>query len=119
MACTAATLLEELPAFASLTEATVQKWLDRAALEMNPDVWGTLYDEGHMFLAAHKMVCMSVLPGVSASAGAVKSKSVGPVSVTYATSDGGSVSDNDLERTAYGRQHKAMRATLLLGPLAL
>ena len=119
MSVTAAALKEEIPALAAVPDSSVNKWLDRASKMVNPDIWGELLDDGVTYLAAHLMVCAGIVTGASAAAGAVKSKSVGPVSVTYATTDGGSASDNDLERTPYGRIFKALRATRPIGPIAL
>ncbi len=118
MAATPATLKAELTAFTSVADGTVQKWLDRAAKMMSSDRWGDLYDDGQTFLAAHLMACAGLVAGVGAAAGAVKSKTVGPISITYEQA-AASIADADLERTTYGRTYKTMRSTLVIGPMAL
>ncbi len=120
MSLTPAALKTELPEFTSVADATVQKWLDRAARMLNPDAWGSLYDDGHLFLTAHLMALMGVASGVTASSGGViASKTVGPVTVTYASPSGTTPADADLERTKYGQQYKAMRRTLVKSPMVL
>lgn len=119
MTATPASLKAELPEFASVPDASVQKWLDRAAKMLNPDAWQSIYDDGQIFLAAHYMASMGVLPGAVVSAGAMKSKTVGPVSVTYETAPTTSERDADLDRTKYGRLFKQLRGTLPLSPMVL
>jgi hypothetical protein len=119
MAATPASLRAALPEFAAVTDNVVQTWLDQAATMMNPDFWGALYNNAHVFLAAHLMATMGVVTGVTASAGAVKSKTVGPVSITYESAGSTTEGDADLERTKYGRLYKAMRRTRPRSPMVL
>jgi len=41
------------PEFATTSNVVVQAALNDAAAQMNQIVWGELYDEAHMWLAAH------------------------------------------------------------------
>jgi len=116
---TPASFKDELPEFASVPDNTVQKWLTRCAQMLNPDRWGRSYDDGLIFRTAHQMVVMGVVAGMSATASAVKSKTVGPVSVTYDTPQDTRAEDTELERTKYGRMFKALRRTLVRSPMVL
>ena len=42
-------------AFQNLQDDQIQAYLDAAYLEINPDRWGTLIDQGAGYLAAHLM----------------------------------------------------------------
>ncbi len=45
----------QFPEFAAAPDAMVQVFLDAAALQIDATVWLTLTDQGHGFLAAHKL----------------------------------------------------------------
>jgi hypothetical protein len=55
MAVTLATMRVRFPEFALASDAYVSAFLDGAARQMDVDVWGDLFDDGQMFLAAHEM----------------------------------------------------------------
>jgi hypothetical protein len=119
---TPATVKLRLPEFAAVADATIQFWLDSCAQELNPDRWGSKYDEGHLFLTAHTMVRAGALSGGSGSSqptGPVSSTTVGPVSRSYAVSSGGSSGVDDLELTSYGQIFKRKRNTLPRTPLVM
>lgn len=44
------------PEFALVDTALIQAKLDQAAVSVGESVWGTSYDEGHGYLAAHLLV---------------------------------------------------------------
>jgi hypothetical protein len=119
VAVTPASLKEDLPEFSSVADATVQKWLDRVAKMMNPDHFGDIYDDSHLQLAAHWMAVSGLGTGIAVAGSAIKSKTVGPVSVTYESATTLSEAEAELERTKYGRLFKALRRTRPRSPMVL
>lgn len=45
----------QFPEFQNAPAEWVQAYLDAAALEIDPDIWGPKADQGQGYLAAHKM----------------------------------------------------------------
>ena len=85
---------------------------------MNRDRWGNKYDEGLSFLVAHTMVIMGVVTGSASASPKIASKTVGPVSIAYATAPG-SGSESDYEDTTYGQMYLRKLRTLVRAPLVL
>ncbi len=45
----------QFPEFAACPDELAQAYLDAAALQVGAEVWGTLVDQGHGYLTAHKL----------------------------------------------------------------
>ncbi len=45
----------QFPEFAAAPDALVQAFLDASELQVDAEVWGTLFDQGHGYLTAHKL----------------------------------------------------------------
>jgi hypothetical protein len=70
--------------------------------------WGDMADDGRRWLAAHLGAVYNQSAG---AAGPVVSESLGPMSVSYAASDSGSI-DDELGTTKYGRYYLHMMRLL-------
>lgn len=98
--------------------ADASTWLELAAMQLTPSVWGTVYQMAVCYLAAH-MATLAPLDADeaadgAASAGAVTSRSTGELSESYgaAVSTGSRTAEEaDLSTTTYGRRYLALRAT--------
>jgi hypothetical protein len=93
--------------FANDLDADLQRSIDRAYKTVG-DAWGTLADDGALYLAAHLRTVAK--RGANGASGPVQSKRVGDIAVTYAVpqiSGAGS-----LESTAYGMEFLRMLYTL-------
>lgn len=117
MAASAAQLKARFAEFASVDDALVSEWLGVASRQMNPDRWGSKFNDGQMFLAAHMLklgrIGSTSLP--SAARGPVVSESVGSVSRSYAV-DAASMSSSSFGSTFYGQQYEALRRGLFRSP---
>lgn len=97
--------------FLSVLDASIQTFLDDAALRLNEDAWGIAYDVAHVYLALHLLTM--------ASYGTVG----GPI--TAAAADGistsfGSVDASGLGSTRWGQLFEDLaRARGLIGPCVI
>lgn len=106
--------------FSAVADAVVTSWLTTCAQDMNPDRWGSKYDEGLAFLTAHTMVMMGVVTSSSSESPSIKSKTVGPVKLEYDVGvSAGAGNDSDYESTTYGQMYLRKRRTLVRSPLVL
>lgn len=112
---TVAAFRTSFPEFASTAnypDAQVQFWLDVAAKLLNPDRWYDLIDQGAMLFTAHHLVIQrrdlqgaaaGVIPGEIK--GAIASKSVDKVSVSYANGTAMYQDAGFWNLTTYGLQY--------------
>lgn len=112
MAVTLAGFRARFPEFATAADATVLLCLDDAALEVAAGAWGTLYERGSYYHAAHFLALRiaattGAIPGGGVP-GDVASRAVGDVSVSFVRSAPGSASDSSFIRTAYGTEYLRM-----------
>jgi len=103
--------------FAAVADAMIDVWLTSTRQELNADRWGNKYDEGLKFLAAHSMVLAGVVVSSSSASPTVSSKTVGPVTISYAV--GSSGGGDELESTTYGQIYLRKRRTIVRGPMVL
>lgn len=120
-----------IPDFATSpsSDSIIQGALDDAA-EMMPAAagWGNLYSLAHRSLAAHLLAIQGLGSGSSSAAaatsGAVKSRSVGPVSETYETgssSKGSGGAAGELGSTRFGKLYASLlrQSGLALGMMVV
>ena len=55
MAMTLARSRVEQPEFELVPDTYIQAYLDEATTELDPEIWGTKFDQGVKYRAAHKM----------------------------------------------------------------
>jgi|SRR3990167_702111 len=110
-----AVLAADIQAFtplAAVTTARCQVHLDAALLEVDATEWGSLYDRGVLYLAAH-MTYLFEVAGATPPGGPVQSESLGDASVSYAVAQ---MNDSDLSRTAWGSEFRRLRNIVGLSP---
>lgn len=114
MAKAYATASDLPPEFSSVDAAVSAYWLDMAKPLIGLDAWGTAASQAHALLAAHYMKLNGL--GTGGGGGAVASRTVGPVSESYAVT---APSDGDLGSTSYGLQYLALRRAYRPPPRAI
>ena len=96
------TLFPEFADTAAFPDATIQMWIIVGEAQMDVTRWGDLYEHGSMLFIAHNLKL--VVDGGNAGGGAVSSKTVGSVSVSYDTSQSMLPNAGHWNQTMYGRQ---------------
>lgn len=113
MTVSPASFIVRFPEFASVDSDRIQLFLDDASLMINTAYWGDKADLGQSYLAAHYLVLGSKTEaGSSAPTGAVASRSVDGVSISYANPTINDGSAAYYMSTAYGQRYLAIRKTL-------
>lgn len=105
---TAADLKERFPAFAGVSDPTVQYWLTDAERTVTED-WGDDYKVGLMTLAAHEMVvaCVAGLPSSAIPAGVTSFRS-GTFSATVSETAANASAAGGFSATKYGQAFAIM-----------
>jgi len=100
--------------FASVDAATVALWLGIAEEQIGLVAWGEVALRGHVLLTSHLLKMAGEGTSAATGTGAVKSKRIGPVSVTYmgASPASSSAAEADLGSTTYGQAFRDLRRTL-------
>ena len=123
MAVTPTSFKAEYTEFASESDARVQIYLDHAALEMSAGVWGNLYDRGLSALAAHLLAIANRNAASSgtgvATGGALTSRSVGSVSVSFGISASSGSTEDFYRSTAYGAEYWRLAKQVGMGIVAV
>lgn len=114
MSVTPSAIKARFPEFTSETDAFIQIHLDDAVLDLDETRWGDLYAQGVAYLTAHLLVSAkrrAANTGAVPAAGAVASKSVGDVSISYASSGrvDNSVGAVEYNSTTYGQRYLTLR----------
>jgi len=109
------------PDFANgtVTDVTIQYWLDDSAKYLSADRWDTWYAEGLMCLAAHVTVLQvwqAKKGGGAALAHEYESKSVGGVSASRSQGVTREAADR-FQRTTYGQRYVQLRKVVGTGAL--
>jgi len=102
------------PEFASVSDDSVDNWLDAAGRQMTASKWGGVYTDAKADLAAHMMArTPGIGTGASAlAAGPVSGRRSGQESVTFGSAAApGNPADADLLTTVYGQRYLALRGT--------
>jgi len=102
------------------TDARIQLFIDDSVLHIGSDEtrWCNKYDLAQAYLTAHLLIAGTKTEAgdISASAGSIKSKSAGGVSVTRGSVDKDlSSGDNFYMNSAYGQQFIAIRNPCFIG----
>lgn len=107
------------PEFGGEPQARVDAFLTIAAKVVGVP-WGSLRQEGIVWLAAHMLaVANQGQAGDGNAAGPVTSRKAGDLSVSYGQIGGLHSSDAVLATTSYGRTYLALRATRALRPVSV
>lgn len=99
MAVTAEDIKERFDEFDPVPIDRVTNAITEAGRRVNTSQWGGHADDGILYLACHLLKFQELGDGLAA--GAMTSKTVGPVSASFATPD--VLSRSALGATAYGR----------------
>lgn len=98
------------PEFKDVDGETLDAFLSDAALELNPETWGTKFEAASVYLAAHNLALAK--RGIQGFAGGGPVSSQGGTSVGFGTSEG-----EPLKATPYGFQLLRLRRGAMVGPL--
>jgi hypothetical protein len=99
------------PAFASVDDAVVTRWIAYAGAWCDASVWGDWYAEGVLLRAAHELSCetdQSARGGAVRVARELESQSVDGVSMSRGQGIAREAGDQ-LSRTAYGQRFVQLR----------
>ena len=100
------------PEFATYDPTALTLVSDQAALLVNVSVWGAKSDLGVVYMTAH-MLTMAARRGAG---GALSMEKVGDLQRGYF---GGGAGTDELDQTAYGKEFKRVRHSLLISPLVV
>ena len=98
------------PGFAGEPSATKQVFIDLAAQRLSATAWGTLYQQGVVYLAAHLMTVRD--NAGNGLAGAVTSVKTGGLSV----GSSGAMSDHELATTSFGQEFLSLQRRIATSP---
>jgi len=108
--------------FSAVADGTVENFLTYAALRIDTGIWGNVYDQATVYLAAHMMKMDPTYGGASTgAAGALTAQKDGDLSRSFAAPPAAvSLADAYLLRTSYGAQFIALRDSRAeVGPLCI
>lgn len=112
MAVTWADVIAIEPLAADVDAAARTIFLDTAALLVDVDEWGALYDKGVLYMAAHLGLLSSwSVSGAGGAVGPVVSESLGPMSRSYANLFQASASEGALGTTKWGKIYLSLLNT--------
>jgi len=116
MAITTILFKARFPEFDSVDDARIQLFLDDAALVMDVETWGDVYDLGQAYLAAHYLSLAGKSSAGSAGAisGPITSRTVDGVSVSYGgtPSIASNQNANYYNLTQYGQRYMVLLKNL-------
>jgi hypothetical protein len=105
------------PEHSDVSDADVQLCIDAANDDVNSEYLGTMYSRALLYYAAHFVQIEYVDTQSSAFEGAVKSRTVGPVSITFDTGNSASHPSDLFDTTSYGQRYKQV-VSRMFGPVA-
>jgi len=98
------------PEFSAVDDSVINLALSDAADLMDTIKWGTRYDTGQAFLAAHYVALSSTdSSSGGVSVGPVSQAATGPLSVSYAVTAAKDMSDAMYGSTRYGQRYLSLR----------
>lgn len=111
---------DEYPEFKSVSDSTIDHFLESSTLVVSKKAWGKLYNLGLFAYTAHRLAIKGVLNvGLDGSPifnngenfKSVSSKSAGGLSIGYTSQNtsSGNPSDYDLTSTSYGQEYLRLR----------
>lgn len=100
-----------VPEFAATADATVEVFIAQAALRIDSGIWGNVYGQANVYLAAHMMKLSPTYGGGSSAAGgALTSQRDGDLARNYAAPPSSTgLADQYLLRSVYGAEFLALR----------
>lgn len=104
-------VLDIAPELSDEDSDRVSRFIERASLQVNTDVWGDLVDMGITYLTAHMMT----LANRSGTNGTLSKEKVGDLERAYSVPS----TSTGFESTTYGAEYLRMRKTLLMTPLVI
>lgn len=104
-------LAPELADTTTYPDALLTPWSTIAAHLIGLNAWGEQASDGHRLLVAHFATRAAL--GAHGPTGPIASESVGPASVSYASSSA-DPTDGELATTFYGQAYVALRAVILI-----
>lgn len=107
---TVSDITTSFPEFATTDPALIQIAINDAKLFINKKAWGSKYNTGWKYFAAHLLKSSPTAAGGGGPGGSVVSEKVGDLSVTYGDI---AVSSDDHSSTAYGRIFDQLMKTIL------
>jgi hypothetical protein len=116
------------PEFSSLTDPQIQRYIDMADEEINPDAWGSRAKRAEILLTCHKMVVLGARDQAGqgaggAASGPVQSVKVGEVSVSYGATSSLAVQlhglDASLASNRYGVEYARLQKLAAYGGAVL
>ena len=113
MSITAADFKIRFPEFDAEVDARIELFIADSVIIINEVYWDTKYSLGLYYLTAHYIALANKsAAGSSQSVGAIASKAVEGVSVSYAKHIPDNQSDAYYASTSYGQRYLALRKTL-------
>lgn len=100
----------------ALDSGVLETIVSATARMVSLDFWNTKAHDGHLNLAAHVAKKALESAGAAASSGPIASRSLGPLSVTYAVPTV-VPSDGNLGSTAWGQLYILLRDSILVLPI--
>ena len=106
--------------FASVADATVQSFIDEAALFLDANQWSTWYNIGMGYYVAHHLAVQAKqATGDTAPVLPVRQMRAGSASIGYDAIKEGSFSDNFFQGTSYGQQYLKLQKIVGMGAVVL
>jgi hypothetical protein len=113
------TLFPEFTNPAQYPDATIDLWVSLCPID--PCLWGSYYNLGQGYWAAHELKKFGSVPGTGGAgamdSGPISSKSVGPVSVSFDPNIGTEDGAGSYNYTVYGRQFYHLMKIFGAGPI--
>jgi len=108
------------PEFAAVPDGRVDLFIADATIELCPTRWGARYEKGLAYLAAHYLAIAlknEAAGGAGSTVSPLASRSVGDVSVSFATGSSGSAGKGEefYNSTAYGQEYWALMQLVGIG----
>lgn len=99
--------------FSSISDDKIQIFIDEAEIVLNEVYWGSKYDLGLYYYAAHALAVNNYSEaGNTVSKSPVSGKSVDGSSTSYSTATLNNQSDNYYASTIYGQKYLTLRNSL-------
>lgn len=116
---TPADVIDIAPEFSGISINRIQRFIDRARLSVNKDIFGNVYELAVAYLAAH-MLAVSIEPSLGGgSIGlVVTQEKVGDLSRSYADT-AAIAADPTLSRTRFGEEFLRLRRQCVISPVVI
>lgn len=108
--------------FAAVDDVLVQDSLDEAELEVSADAWGSQYDRGTGYLAAHLLKIRITIEGGDPNLESLVpqgTRTIGDVSITSAAYLVNLAKGGALNLTPYGKEYFRIRPLVAFGGIAI